>query len=104
MAIQRLRELDSASVLFFEQCFTNVFSPSVMISPLTAHVRVNLKYLTLCMLGNFPYFSCQLLTFSKLTFSKKSFWNTIRASKGLDPDQNRHSAGPDLGRNCLQTL
>ena len=33
-------------------------------------------------------FSCyfSLLTFSKLAFSKKSFRNTIRVSKGFDPD------------------
>ena len=42
--------------------------------------------------------------FSKLTVSKNSFRNTIRVSNGLDPDQNRHSVGPDLGLNCLQRL
>ena len=52
------------------------------------------------MLGNF-----NLLTFfSKLTYSKNSFKNTIRVSKGLVPDQNRHSVGPDLGPNLLQRL
>ena len=25
-------------------------------------------------------------------------------SNGLDPDQDRHSVGPDLGPNCLQRL
>ena len=25
-------------------------------------------------------------------------------SNSLDPDQARHSVGPDLGRNCLQIL
>ena len=25
-------------------------------------------------------------------------------SNGLDPDQDQHSVGPDLGLNCLQTL
>ena len=25
-------------------------------------------------------------------------------SNGLDPDQDRHSVGPDLGPNCLQKL
>ena len=24
--------------------------------------------------------------------------------KGLDPDQDRHSVGPDLGPSCLQRL
>ena len=42
--------------------------------------------------------------FSKLTFSKKNFRNIIRVSNGLDPDQDRHSVGPDLGPNCLQML
>ena len=39
------------------------------------------------MLGN----CCRLLTFySKLTFSKNSFRNTIRVSNSLDPDPARH--------------
>ena len=28
--------------------------------------------------------------------------NTIRVSNGLDPDQDQHFVGPDLGPNCLQ--
>ena len=62
-------------------------------------------WLTLCMLGNS---ACFLLSavfyFSKLTFSKHSFGNTIRASNSLTPDQARHFVGPDLGSNCLQKL
>ena len=42
--------------------------------------------------------------FSKLTYSKNSFRNTIRVSKGLDSDQDRLCIGPDLGPNCLQRL
>ena len=42
--------------------------------------------------------------FSKSTFSKNSFKNTIRMSNSLDPDQARHFVGPDLGPNCLQKL
>ena len=42
--------------------------------------------------------------FSKLTFPKISFRNTIRVSNILDPDQDRHPVGPDLGPNCLQKL
>ena len=42
--------------------------------------------------------------FSKLSFSKNSFRNTIRVSNSLDPGQDRHSVGPDLGTNCLQKL
>ena len=30
--------------------------------------------------------------------------NAIRESSGFDPDQDRHSVGPDLGPNCLQRL
>ena len=40
--------------------------------------------------------------FSKLTFSKNSFKDTIRMSNSLDPDQDWHFVGPDLGSNCLQ--
>ena len=32
------------------------------------------------------------------------FFNTIRVSNRLDPDQARHFVGPDLGPNCLQRL
>ena len=42
--------------------------------------------------------------FFKLTFSKYSFKNSIRVSNSLDPDQGRHSVGPDLDPNCLQRL
>ena len=41
---------------------------------------------------------------SKLTFSTNIFKNTLRVSNSLDPDQDRHSVGPDLGPNCLQRL
>ena len=42
--------------------------------------------------------------YSKLTFSKKSYRNTIRVSNGLYQDQNRRSVGNELGLNYLQTL
>ena len=42
--------------------------------------------------------------FQKLTFSKKSFRNTIKVSNSLDPDQDRHFVGPDMGPNCLQRV
>ena len=35
---------------------------------------------------------------------KKTYRNSICASNGLDPDQDRRSVGPDLGPNCLQRL
>ena len=54
------------------------------------------------MLGNFACFCYRLLTCSKLTFKK--IRNTFRVLNGLDPDQERHSVGPDLGPNCLQRL
>ena len=37
--------------------------------------------------------------FSKSAFSKKYFRITIRVSNSLDPDQDRHFVGPDLGSN-----
>ena len=37
-------------------------------------------------------------------FFKKLIGNTIRASNNLDPDQDRHSVGPDLDPKCLQCL
>ena len=37
--------------------------------------------------------------FFKINVFKKSFGNTIRVSISLDPDQDRHSSGPDLGPN-----
>ena len=42
--------------------------------------------------------------FSKSTFLKNSFRNTIRVSNSLGPDQARHFVRPDLGPNCLQRL
>ena len=42
--------------------------------------------------------------FSKFTFSKNYFKNTISVSNGLDPNQDGHFVGPDLGPRCLQRL
>ena len=39
-----------------------------------------------------PYFTLWML----------NFFNTIRVSNSLDPDQARLFVGPDLGPNCLQ--
>ena len=39
--------------------------------------------------------------FSKSSFSKNSFRNTIRVLNSIDPDQVRHFVRPDLGLNCL---
>ena len=41
-----------------------------------------------------PYFTLWVL----------DFFNTIRVSNSLDPDQARQNVGPDLGSNCLQRL
>ena len=61
-------------------------------------------WFTLCLQGNFSCFFVGCWFFSKSTFSKNSFWNTIRVSNSLDPDQARHFVGPGLGPNCLQSL
>ena len=42
--------------------------------------------------------------FFKYLFSENYFRNTIRLSNGLDPDQDGHSVGPDLGPNCLKKV
>ena len=41
---------------------------------------------------------CCLPIFFKLTFSRNYFGNTIRVFNRLDPDQDRHFVGPDLGQ------
>ena len=51
----------------------------------------------------FFFFFCHLI-FSKSTFLKNSFRNSIRVSNSLDPDQTCHFVGPDLAPNCLQRL
>ena len=59
--------------------------------------------LTLCLLGHlkYPFIIC---FFFKSTFLKNAFWNTIRVSNSLYPDQARRYVGPDLGPKCLQML
>ena len=52
-------------------------------------------------LGNFSCFCCHLLTFKKKNFQEHK---SIRVSNHLDPDQDQHSFGHDLGGNCLQRL
>ena len=54
--------------------------------------------------GKFFVFRRLLIFFSKSTFSKNSFRNTIIVSNSLDPDQARHYVGPDLVLNCLQKI
>ena len=55
------------------------------------------------MLFNFSCFRC-LLTYFKIDFFKNSFSDTIRVLNSLDPDQDGHFVGPDLGPNYLQRL
>ena len=54
--------------------------------------------LTLCMLGNFSYFCCCLLTY---LFQKNYFRNTISV-KLLDQDQAQRFVGPDLGQTVTK--
>ena len=39
---------------------------------------------------------------SEINFSKHSLRHTTRVSKGLDPDHDWRSIGPDLGSSCFQ--
>ena len=59
--------------------------------------------LTLC-LGILHAFLLSADFFSKSTFSKNSFRNTIRVSNTLDLEQARHFVGPDLDPNSLERL
>ena len=60
--------------------------------------------LTICMLGNFFTIFLSSADFFKVKFSKSPFINITWVSNSLDPDQARHSVGPDLSPNCLQRL
>ena len=57
-----------------------------------------------CMLGNFSYFCCRLLTFFKIIFFKKFFQEHNQSIKRFGSRSGTHSVGPDLGPNCLQRL
>ena len=73
---------------------------------------LQLEDLTLCMLSNFHVFFrtagfSQNPSFSKNSFTNSirvPFRNTIRVPNSLDPDQNQHFVGSDLGPNYLQRL
>ena len=68
------------------------------------NLEARLQSLTLCLLIFLFYiFFCCLLIFSKSTFSKNSFRNTIWVSNRFDQDQARHFFWPYLGPNCLQS-
>ena len=60
--------------------------------------------ITLCLLRNFSCFFTVCWFFSKSTFSKNSFRNTIWVSNRLDQDQAWHYVRPDLDPNGLQKL
>ena len=55
------------------------------------------------MLGNLFMLFPSADFFSKLLFFKK-ISRTLSVSNSLDPDQDRHSVGPDLGPSSLQRL
>ena len=40
----------------------------------------------------------------KYPIDPKAYLGRWRVSNSLNPDQDRHSVGPDLGPNCLQRL
>ena len=62
------------------------------------------KHKLIALWENFHAFLSSAEFFSKLTFSKYSFRNTIKVSNSLDPDQVRQNVGPDLVPNCLQKI
>ena len=49
-----------------------------------------------------PFFT--VVFYGMLFFFKINIFEELRVSNCLDPDQVRHSVGPDLGPNCLQML
>ena len=49
----------------------------------------------------FSHFLSSADFFSKLTFSKNYFRNTIRKSNSMDPGQAQHFVQPDLNPNCM---
>ena len=56
-----------------------------------------------CILISF-YYSFTLIYCDIFYSLNTRFFNTVRVSNSLDPDQARHFVGPDLGPNCLQRL
>ena len=53
---------------------------------------------------NFFVLFLSAVFFSKSPFQKIIFRNAIRETNSLDPDQARHSVGPDPVPNYLQNL
>ena len=51
---------------------------------------------------DFPILLLLFLHTLLLTLWMLDFFNTIRVSNSLYPDQARHFVAPDLGQNCLQ--
>ena len=45
-----------------------------------------------------------MLILFKINIFENFFRNAIRVLNSLDPDLVQHFFGPDLGRDCLQTL
>ena len=52
---------------------------------------------------NWSQYKCCILG-SMYTVHKKKAIKLLSVSNSLDPDQDRHSVGPDLGSDCLQRL
>ena len=73
--------------------FTSYLNQGINI--LVEHLKMTFPSLLIAGWVIFHAFVVICWLFSKLTFSKNSFRNTIRVSNGLDPDQDRHSVGPD---------
>ena len=63
--------------------YSNLYLPIIQI----------MNILTPCMLGNFSYFCCRLLTFFEINFFK-NFRNIIRVSNCRDPEQHQCSVDP----------
>ena len=73
----------------------------IWVSTILVHKIANtflLIHLILCMLGSICYdFLLANFLKTKITLSR----NTIRVSKGFDPDQHWRFSGTDLGSTCL---
>ena len=95
MWIQDWKQTDSILPWIICWIIDLILIAMIQLSCCDTQVRHFIRKLTLCMLGNFSWFFCHLLTFSKITFSKNSFRNTIRESNSFDPDQDWRFVGPD---------
>ena len=86
-----------------QQSMKNFPGGKVLMESVTTLKHPNTS-LTRCLLSNFACFFVVRRIFSKSSFSKNSFRNTIWVSNRLDPDQAWHSVGPNLCQICFQRL